>query len=94
MTTKCARCGQPILPDDTSCWQCGARLTPVWTAPGNGPAPQSDVPELPTISWGMMAYFGAATAVILILLSLARQHLSPQAAAANRPVCPRLQGWN
>ena len=33
MTINCPNCKQSVLPDDTSCWHCGAPLTPVQKQP-------------------------------------------------------------
>ncbi|MCL4262555.1 MAG: hypothetical protein KJ069_05050 [Anaerolineae bacterium] len=67
MTAKCERCGQTILPDETVCWQCGARLIPT---PGTTDTPAADTDESgpPPISWAMLMYLGVSTAVTLLLL--------------------------
>jgi len=93
MITKCSRCGQPVLPDDTVCWQCGAQLLPV-AKPTEGAREEASAEVvLPPVSLAMVGYLLAATAVTLLLL-LGMMHALAQRPLLQRNVRePFLRGW-
>ncbi len=85
MIALCPRCRQPVLPDDTSCWQCGAPLAAA--DPSTDPAAAAPARLSP------FAVYSAVTLVLVLLALVLLRQLGRQPLLQIVPGYARPAGW-